>query len=158
MLRYLDAQHEKFEARLLSVPQVLIEFRGFYDWRKIHNAQFVWFICCSSICPLVQFGFVPVQVFLNWYRFFWTGTGFFKPVHFYMLILQYIILWYWRGTPVVKVTFSEINVKLAEKNKYATHSVQRSLEMCKNKEKPNISEDFRQKKFYQWCRKVSPVT
>ena len=29
--------------------------------------------------------------------------------------------------------FSEINVKLAEKNKYATHSVQRSLEMCKNK-------------------------
>ena len=29
--------------------------------------------------------------------------------------------------------FSEINVKLAEKNKNATHSVQRSLEMCKNK-------------------------
>ena len=29
--------------------------------------------------------------------------------------------------------FSEINVKLAEKNKYTTHSVQRSLEMCKNK-------------------------
>ena len=29
--------------------------------------------------------------------------------------------------------FSEINVKLAEKNKYATHSVQRSLEMCENK-------------------------
>ena len=45
--------------------------------------------------------------------------------------------------------FSEINVKLAEKNKYATHSVQRSLEMCENKEKPNVSEDFRQKKFYQ---------
>ena len=45
--------------------------------------------------------------------------------------------------------FSEINVKLAEKNKYATHSVQRSLEMCENKEKPSISEDFRQKMFYQ---------
>ena len=29
--------------------------------------------------------------------------------------------------------FSEINVKLAEKNKYATHSVQRSLEMCENR-------------------------
>ena len=29
--------------------------------------------------------------------------------------------------------FSEINVKLAEKNKYATHSVQRSLETCANK-------------------------
>ena len=29
--------------------------------------------------------------------------------------------------------FSGINVKLAEKNKYATHSVQRSLEMCENK-------------------------
>ena len=39
--------------------------------------------------------------------------------------------------------FSEINVKLAEKNKYATHSVQRSLEMCENKEKPSVSEDFR---------------
>ena len=45
--------------------------------------------------------------------------------------------------------FSEINVKLAEKNNYATHSVQRSLEMCENKEKPSVSEDFRQKKFYQ---------
>ena len=54
--------------------------------------------------------------------------------------------------------FSEINVKLAEKNKYATHSVQRSLEMCENKEKPSVSEDFRQKKFYQWRRKVPPVT
>ena len=53
--------------------------------------------------------------------------------------------------------FSEINVKLAEKNKYATHSVQRSLEMCENKEKPSISEDFDKKsstsdveKFHQW--------
>ena len=46
--------------------------------------------------------------------------------------------------------FSEINVKLADKKKiYATHSVQRSLEMCENKEKPSVSEDFRQKKFYQ---------
>ena len=54
--------------------------------------------------------------------------------------------------------FSEINIKLAEKNKFPTHSVQRSLEMCKNKENPSISEDFRQKKFYQWHRKVPPVT
>ena len=45
--------------------------------------------------------------------------------------------------------FSEINVKSAEKNKYATHFVQSSLEMCKNKEKPSISEDFQQKKCYQ---------
>ena len=45
--------------------------------------------------------------------------------------------------------FSEINVKLAEKNKYATHSVQRSLEMGENKEQPSVSEDFRQKQFYQ---------
>ena len=29
--------------------------------------------------------------------------------------------------------FSEINVKLAEKNKCATHSVQRSYEMCEKK-------------------------
>ena len=28
--------------------------------------------------------------------------------------------------------FLEINVKLTEKNKYGTHSVQRSLEMCEN--------------------------
>ena len=41
--------------------------------------------------------------------------------------------------------YTEINVKLAEKNKYATHSVQRSFEMCENKEKSSISEDFRQK-------------
>ena len=53
--------------------------------------------------------------------------------------------------------FSEINIKLAEKNKYATHSVLRSLEMCENKEKPSVYEDFRQKsstsdveKFQQW--------
>ena len=45
--------------------------------------------------------------------------------------------------------FSEINVKLAEKSKYATHSIQRSLEISENKEKLNVSEDFRQKKFYQ---------
>ena len=45
--------------------------------------------------------------------------------------------------------FSEINVKLAEKNKYATHSVQRSLDMCENMEKTSVSEDFRQKMFYQ---------
>ena len=52
--------------------------------------------------------------------------------------------------------FSEINVKLAEKNKYATHSVQRSLEMCENKENrafPKISDKKRShsdvEKFYQ---------
>ena len=38
--------------------------------------------------------------------------------------------------------FSEINVQLAEKNKYTTHFVQRNLEMCVNKEKPSVSEDF----------------
>ena len=36
------------------------------------------------------------------------------------------------GTPSDQSYFSEINVKLAEKNKYATYSVQRSLEMCEN--------------------------
>ena len=46
------------------------------------------------------------------------------------------------------IHFSEINVKLAEKNKYATHSVQRCLEMCENKQKPSVSEGFRQKMFY----------
>ena len=53
--------------------------------------------------------------------------------------------------------FLEINIKLAEKNKYATHSVQRSLEICENKEKPSVYEDFWQKsstsdveKFHQW--------
>ena len=50
-----------------------------------------------------------------------------------------------KGYSSDKSHFSEINVKLAEKNKYTTHSVQRSLEMCENKEKPSVSEDFRQK-------------
>ena len=44
--------------------------------------------------------------------------------------------------------FSEINVKLAEKNEFANRSVQRCLEMCENKQKPSVSKDFRQKKFY----------
>ena len=48
--------------------------------------------------------------------------------------------------------FSEINVKLAEKNKYAAHSIQRSLEMCGNKEKPSVSEDFR-----YWRSEVTEV-
>ena len=56
-----------------------------------------------------------------------------------------IILWLLKGYSSGQSHFSEINVKLAEKNKYATHSVQRSLEMCENKEKPSASEDFRQK-------------
>ena len=40
--------------------------------------------------------------------------------------------------------FSETNVKLAEKNEFASHSVPRRLQMCKNKQKPNVFEDFRQ--------------
>ena len=40
---------------------------------------------------------------------------------------------------------SENIVKLTEKNKFATHLLQRCLEMCKNKQKPSVSEDFRQK-------------
>ena len=59
--------------------------------------------------------------------------------------------WALKGYSSGQSHFSEINIKLAEKNKYATHSVQRSLEMCENKEKPSVSEDFRQKK-------VLPVT
>ena len=47
--------------------------------------------------------------------------------------------------------FSENNVELAEKNEFATRSVQRCLEMCENKQKPSVFEDFRQKK-------VLPVT
>ena len=37
-----------------------------------------------------------------------------------------------------------MNVKLAEKNKHATHSVQRCLEMYKNKQKPSVLKDFQQ--------------
>ena len=50
---------------------------------------------------------------------------------------------------MAKVIFLEINAKLVEKNKYASHSAQRSLEMCESKEKPSVSENFRQKKFHQ---------
>ena len=66
------------------------------------------------------------------------------PIASHMLFFKYL-----KGHSSGQSHFSEINVKLAEKNKYATHSVQRSLEMCENKEKPSVSEDFRQKKFYQ---------
>ena len=48
------------------------------------------------------------------------------------------------NTPVLKVIFSEMSVKLAEKNKFVTHFFQRRLKICKNRQKPNISEDFRQ--------------
>ena len=41
--------------------------------------------------------------------------------------------------------FLENNVELAEKNEFATRSVQRCLEMCENKQKPSVSEDFLQK-------------
>ena len=40
---------------------------------------------------------------------------------------------YLKGYSSDQSHFSEINVKLAEKNKYATHSVQKSLEVCENK-------------------------
>ena len=55
-----------------------------------------------------------------------------------------IASFYLKGYSSGQSHFSEINVKLAEKNKYATHSVQRSLEMCENKQKPSVSEDFYQ--------------
>ena len=45
--------------------------------------------------------------------------------------------------------FSKINVKLAEKNNFAFHFVQRSLEMCANKQKPSVSEDPPQLKSYK---------
>ena len=49
------------------------------------------------------------------------------------------------NTPVLNVIFLEISVKLAEKNKFVTHFFQRRFKTCKNRQKPNISEDFRQK-------------
>ena len=62
-----------------------------------------------------------------------------------VLRILYLKLFFLKGYSSGQSHFSEINVKLAEKNKYAIHSAQRSLEMCENKEKPSISEDFRQK-------------
>ena len=56
---------------------------------------------------------------------------------------------YLKGYSIGQSHFSEINVKFAEKNEFATRSVQRCLEICENKQKPSVSEDFRQKKFYQ---------
>ena len=44
-----------------------------------------------------------------------------------------------------KSFFPKNSVKLAEKNKFVTHFFQRRLKICKNRQKPNISEDFRQK-------------
>ena len=75
------------------------------------------------------------------------------PIASHMLFFKYL-----KGYSSGQSHFSEINVKLAEKNKYATHSVQRSLEMCENKENPSVSEDFRQKSSTSDVRKVPPVT
>ena len=50
--------------------------------------------------------------------------------HLLIYINGYTVL---KGYSSGQSHFSEIKVKLAEKNKYATHSAQRSLEMCENK-------------------------
>ena len=50
-----------------------------------------------------------------------------------LLLLLLILLRILKGYSSGQSHFSEINVKLAEKNKYATNSVQGSLEMCENK-------------------------
>ena len=45
-------------------------------------------ICCSSICTLVQFVFVPVQNILNWYKIFCASPIFNFIVQF-VVNLQY---------------------------------------------------------------------
>ena len=51
-----------------------------------------WFffvcVCCSSICTLVQFVFVPVQNILNWYKIFCASPIFNFIVQF-VVNLQY---------------------------------------------------------------------
>ena len=45
-------------------------------------------VCCSSICTLVQFVFVPVQNILNWYKIFCASPIFNFIVQF-VVNLQY---------------------------------------------------------------------
>ena len=70
--------------------------------------------------------------------------------HLGFFILKFALSTHIKGVLQWQKSLSEINVKLAEKNKYTTHSVQRSLEMCeirKNRAFPKISD-----------KKVLPVT
>ena len=62
----------------------------------------------------------------------WCVTAQTFPILLVSCYLQ-LNLWSLKGYSSDQSHFSEINVKLAEKNKYATHSVQRGLEMCENK-------------------------
>ena len=61
------------------------------------------------------------------------------PILLYMYILDPVVQSLISANPGLKgyssdqSHFLEINIKLAKKNKYATHSVQKSLEMCENK-------------------------
>ena len=92
-------------------------------------------LCVMTALPRSFCYFFLFTLILQFFLFF---NFFFFNFHFsFKLFLK--------GYSSDQSHFSEINVKLAEKNKYATRSVQRSLEMCENMEKPSVSEDFRQK-------------
>ena len=105
--------------------------------------------CCSLVVRSCALSVVMRRSSYRYSYYLQQNTGTHRRCLWYLHVLK--------GYSSGKSHFSEITVKLAEKNKYATHSVQRSLEMCENEEKPSVSEDFRQKsstsdveKFYQW--------
>ena len=66
-------------------------------------------------------------------------------LYHYMYITQFSTVGILKGYSSGQSHFSEINVKLAEKNEFATRSVQKYLEMRKNEKKLSVSEDFRHK-------------
>ena len=50
-------------------------------------------MCCSSICTLVQFVFVPVQNILNWYKIFCASPIFNFIVQFVVNLQYSFIFW-----------------------------------------------------------------
>ena len=51
------------------------------------------YTCCSSICTLVQFVFVPVQNILNWYKIFCASPIFNFIVQFVVNLQYSFIFW-----------------------------------------------------------------
>ena len=72
-----------------------------------------------------------------------------------MFMLSHLSTWFLSGNPVVVVFsyFSEINAKLAEKDKFVTHCVKNILKRAKIR----INRTSLTRKLYQWPREVPSV-
>ena len=84
-----------------------------------------WHICCiSGNWPRFE-----IIVYWQWSVLWKCSTGLSRRAYLPFQPQTHHMMYYWillKGYFSDESHFSEINVKLAEKNKYATHSVQRS--------------------------------